>query len=42
MLGIEIANQESQLENAIQLFEKEKDELELEHREHYIREIQAR
>lgn len=42
MAGVEVANKESELENAIQLLEREKEELEIEHRENYIREIQAR
>lgn len=37
-----MANRESELENAIQLLDKEKEELEIEHRENFIREIQAR
>jgi len=42
MAAVEVANKESELENAIQLLEREKEELEIEHRENYIREIQAR
>ena len=41
-MGVEAGTKEAELENANQLFDKEKEELELEHREHYIREIQAR
>jgi hypothetical protein len=39
MIGVEVANKESELENAIQLLDREKEELEIEHRENYIREI---
>jgi hypothetical protein len=39
MLAVEVANKEAELENAIALLEKEKEELEIEHRENYIREI---
>jgi hypothetical protein len=42
MAAVEVANKESELENAIQFLEREKEELEIEHRENYIREIQAR
>lgn len=42
LIEVELSNRESEVNNARQLFEKEKRELETEQRENYIREIQVK
>ena len=42
LIEVEISNKESEVNNANQLFDKEKEELEIEQRENYIREIQVK